>query len=261
MIVCTSCQNEQQGGKFCGKCGQPLVESTEQAATTENIGQTPNVSGQQQTTSNQNTQQTKEQIELLKTESKAYIGYFLEKLKAPSSASDFKNSLISIVIFLVLSAVGIFVYAKNMTGGYIPLSFFSIFTSLVIFGALMILVSTLAIFITTSFGEQKISFKSVIEKYGSYFPVAVSLSAVGLILVLIKSNNVGILLVSLGLTIVLSVIPLYLATKYIHTNAFKLDKLYMFLIFLTVQIILYVILFTVLADNLLGQIQRYFPYF
>lgn len=259
MKICTSCQNEQQEGKFCGKCGHPLTDGgaapTEQAATTENV------SNQQQMASNQNTQQPNEQIELLKTESKAYIGYFLEKLKMPSSASDFKNSLISIVIFLVLSAIGIFTYANNMTGGYIQLPFFGIFTSLVIFFALMILVSVLSIFITTSLSEDKPPFKLILEKYGNLFSLTIALSIIGLLLILLKSNNAGILLISLALTIVVSVIPMYVATKYVQNLTFKLDKFYVFLMFLVIQIILYTILFVVLADNLLGQIQNYIPFF
>ena len=264
MKICTACQNEQAEGNFCGKCGNPLEESAattkgETVATSEAIPEPEKASAN--ATAQQASPQTNEQIELLKIESKAYVNYFLEKLKIPSYESNFKNSLISIAIFLVLSAIGIFAYVKNMTSGYIALSFFSIFMSLVIFFTLMIFVSILSIFLTTSLGENKPPFKVIIKKYGNYFPTAVSLTIIGLILILVKSNNVGIFLISLGITIVITVIPLYLATKYIQTLSFKLDKFYMFLIFLAVQIILYIILFTVLADNLLGQIQSYFPYF
>lgn len=264
MKVCTACQHEQPEGKFCGKCGNPL-EDGGTTATSETAATAESTAAPQQANANataqQAQQQPNEQIELLKTESKAYVNHFLEKLKTPSSESNFKNSVISITIFLVLSAISIFAYAKNMTGGYFQLPFFGIFMSLVIFFALMILVSVLAIFLTTSLAENKPTFKTTLEKYGNFFPVAVGLTILGLVLILVKSNHVGILLISLAITIVLSVIPLYVATKYIQTLTFKLDKFYMFLIFLVVQIILYIVLITVLADNLLGQIQGYIPFF
>ncbi len=138
-MKCKNCGNEQDNGKFCGKCGMPLeqvestaivesttevptviesVEVTETGSTT--IESTPVVSAEplipvskvipEATTAQP---QANEQVERVKDTSKKYIEYIKEFAANPSrifktEENQFTNALITIAIILLLASYTIF---------------------------------------------------------------------------------------------------------------------------------------------------------
>lgn len=284
MIKCPNCQNEQQSGKFCGVCGTPLAEQQqtaatqqveqaaqqteqEQAATIETpaqpIQQTYEQAQQQQFTQQQAGQQqqgqqqsvnplTEEQMEKLKSDSKNYMKFFMEKLTAPSSTPNFKFGLINIIAFLLMTALASFVSINN--NSYVETSFLGTVLSVMIGLALLISVGMLAIFITTLFSSEKPTFKQIIEQYGNYSSITVGLSTIALLLFILKSFAMGFLIMSVALGITFVVQPTFIINRYIQTLQFNLDKYFMYLIFIIIQAVLFAIFFMIIADSFIGEL-------
>lgn len=269
MKVCPSCQNEQEAGKFCGSCGTALVDQApvtpaaqapkpaveEQAATVErpvqaSQAQQPNIQQQQQAPSQQ--QAPNEQFEALKSNSKVYFNYFLEKLKTPTSAPDFKFGLVNIIAFLLITAIAFFVSLNSQS--FVDIPFFGVVFSVTFSLAIFILISMLAIFLTTLFSSEKPAFKQIIEQYGNYSSITISLSTLALLLFLFKSFFLGAFIIAISLGITFIVQPTFIINRYIQTLKFSLDKYFMYLIFIGIQAVLYAIFVLVTADSFIGEL-------
>ncbi|HLR11649.1 MAG TPA: DUF6574 domain-containing protein [Sporosarcina sp.] len=277
MKVCPSCQHEQEAGKFCGNCGTALVEqqapttetsqtsvqeaTEQQAATTETaVHQAPPEQSSQQQQHQGGAKQssanplTDEQIDKLKTNSKHYFKFFTEKLTAPSSTPNFTFGLINIIVFLLVTAIAFFIAVNSQS--YLKPSFIGVVFSITVGLALLILVSVLAIFITTLFSSEKRTFKQIVEQFGNYSSITIGLSAIALLLFLFKSFVIGFFVISIALGVTFVVQPTFIVNRYIQTLHFTLDKYFIYLIFVVIQAILYSVLFMVIADSFLGELMN-----
>ena len=106
MKKCISCGNEQDTGKFCGKCGGEVVVSVngnvESSAELSTVSIAGNVNVQHSTNTVPN-----EHVEKVKEHSKMFWNYFVRYIKRPyesfvTGTSEFINALISILIFCYL---------------------------------------------------------------------------------------------------------------------------------------------------------------
>src|SRR5699024_5999847 len=141
MLKCSNCGHEQASGKYCGECGQPLSQSTNQnteetAATTASAVQPNqvNVAKQkmQQPQQPQQPQQVNPTVEIMKATSRSYWAYFLRYIKRPSQAfetgaTEFVSAMISCVLYVVLLALSVYLLISQNTYGLFEVPFFRVF--------------------------------------------------------------------------------------------------------------------------------------
>lgn len=106
-MQCLNCGHQNDGGKFCVKCGKKL----EEVAAQQVAAGVETVPTQQQATPNYSQQQVPQQpnqhVENVKNISKLFIGYFMQGLKNPTATAQgvrgeqFINGLITIILFAV----------------------------------------------------------------------------------------------------------------------------------------------------------------
>lgn len=146
-MICKNCGHEQDAGKFCGRCGNPLVEQTdntqeilpeevevveteapviseqevepvvrqesEEAATVE-----PGVQAQQAQQTQQQQSQQNIHIENIKENSQRYVSFIKEYLLHPSAvveraSQNFINGLITFILLILLTAGSAFYIGKR----------------------------------------------------------------------------------------------------------------------------------------------------
>lgn len=258
MKKCLACGHEQEEGRFCGKCGEEIEKlvSDEVAATaSSNFEQQPQV-----------TSQNSEQLEKIKEQSKMYFNYYMQQIKVPSTHFNttelsFKNSIISIILYVILTTLSVYVLIKGFIGGglfesYGP-SFFQIFLYMSVFFVLLITISLVAVFITTKLFSEDLTFKDVISKFGGYYMLPMMLSVIGIFLALFKSYSFATISIYVGLAIVTGVIPMYIMVKLLSSKSKGIDSFYAFIFYIIVTIILMVIVISFIIDSTIGEYLQY----
>lgn len=274
MKNCLECGTSQETGKFCGKCGSLLgvsVSNEQVSATTETVSQEgPSFS---QPVAPQ--VQPSVHVEKVKAQSKAYWSYFLNFIKNPSKVfnagnKEFINGMISIVILAAIIGLAIYGFVQSITSSifgsvgslfeneYVGPSFLSIFSSIVFFILLTVLIVLLSMFIVgKAFGSGD-SWKELISYYGAHILSVILLSLFGLFLMLIKSYLYGNIILVISFLIILIVIPLYIMSRLLSNSPKGIDSYYGYLLYIVLVCILYSIFISVIADSTIGQYLNYF---
>lgn len=272
MKICSVCNHAQEEGKFCGKCGAPFTAvETDQAqsetvATTETVEPTeasvqphpvpPSAAPQQPAEPN-------EQIEKLKTESKVFFSFFMQQLKSPSAHfnavnASAKNSLISIILYILTTAIAVYALLRSGFGfyGFGP-SFIQTVFYVVVLAILVLVINALAVFVTSKLFSENLTFVEVLKKIGGFFALPILLSVVAMILALINSIGASTMLLYIGSMLAFGMIPTYVMIKLLSQKVKTIDGFYAFLFYTAFTVIVGFILILLIADSAIGDMVRY----
>ncbi|WP_062108881.1 CHY zinc finger protein [Bacillus niameyensis] len=287
-MLCPNCGHEQNAGNLCDKCGSafdqdeanseveiPNEDQKENSSSSNDSHLSPAVqevqSAQAETaTAKAQTVGTDDHVEKVKEKSKQYWNYFLHFLKHPTKIfemqnSEWVNALISIGIFvLFVSWTPILLVRSFIRGGFGDMGFLFIkevagyfitgFISIFIFSLLSIAIVTFSLFIISKFFGPNISYKDIISHYGALFNPALILIILSFLLVLLKSQFIGTMLLTIALVIALSVVPLYLMGKYLAKESKLIDPFYAFLLYMVLSVTLFSIVSGIIMDTTAGSI-------
>lgn len=278
MNNCIACGNEQETGKFCGKCGTKFEKvlsshsiSDIEAISSEITGNSSNPSSvvQAQTLAHRN-----EHVEKVKDQSKKFWNYFMKYIKNPSeifSTTDreFVNALISIIVFAFVFSVTVYIsisgFARRAMGGLGELGelfmedyqgppFFTIFSSVFFFTLVSTALVVVSILIISKLFGPASSWKETISHYGTFILTSSVLTIIGLILLLFKSFVFGNIIVILSFLLMLLVIPTFIISKLLLSKSKSVDKFYGYLLYIVLFLIIYLIYITIIADSTMGQV-------
>lgn len=188
-MICPNCSHENEGGRFCIKCGTPLKReiNNEVASTTETIAQSSPA-------------QPNKYIETTKQASKMYFNYFLQVLKQPYSSSriigadQFINGLITMIIYSFLIPLISYFTIKGALNSYDPyglgfgssLPFSDIVLKPTLAYFIFILLVTAFSFLAIRLGKVNVSFKEVMARFGSLLVPTIALFIITLLVSFIE---------------------------------------------------------------------------
>lgn len=277
MKKCISCGNEQEAGKFCGKCGAPFDEAVEAASVeSSNLEATATIEQ-----ANVAPAQPNEHVEKVKDQSKKFWNYFLKYIKNPSEIfatgeKEFAHALTSMILFAFILGITVYVSISSFTrttmsgfGDFGELfmeqysgpPFFTVFGSIFIFTLLSMALVVLAILITGKLFGPGSSWKKIVSYYGTHLLASSVLAIIGFLLILVKSYVFGNIVLVLSFSLALSIIPLFIVTKLLHTASKNVDKFYGYLLYIVLFAIIYGIFITIIADSSIGQVVNRFSEF
>lgn len=228
MQTCSNCGHSQQQGKFCAKCGTPIIidQQTEQAQI-------------------QTYAQPNETIEQLKQVSNGYISKFVDLLKNPTKSlhetNSVVNGLISLVLFVFIAAFTIYTMinkAYSSTVGTFAGIFDERYSGLPIAALVFIMfaiavftfVADIAVFVLGKIFVGHVSFKQLFTQITNFYPTIIALMAVAFILQLIGITGFAILAIIFALSIAILFIPLYVIVHLLQNENTKIDVFHIYLI-------------------------------
>ena len=277
MLKCSNCGHEQASGKFCGKCGQPLSQPTNQnteetAATTASAAQQNHVNvaeqnAQQPQQPQQPQQQAQQQqvnptVEKMKATSRSYWAYFLRYIKRPSQAfetgaTEFVSAVISCVLYVVLLALSVYLLISQNTYGMFEVPFFRVFFGMGLFLVVFMAVTLLVMFLTNKLFGPGASFKDVVAQYGGHLTPALLIAALTLILVILNSYTFAALLFFVSIAFMLSVIPIYVVSSFLTRSSHTIDPFYGYVLYLVVIGIAFVIILSIFGDSMMYDLMDF----
>ena len=237
-MICINCGQKQPTGNFCGRCGTQFSDTqfTDLGGpTNETITPNPH-------------------LENIKGQTKLYLNHFTQHLKTPSyiyhkGEEEFRNTTISVIILSILIGLSYFTIVSSNYIGIYSTSFFSIFSSILIFS----IASTGLVLITMAlinhfFGPQH-SFKIIVSLYGGHLPPVIVLGLISLLSMILKFFTFGSILLLIIFFFAVFILPLYLISLLLTHKSSSVDPLYGFIIYLITFSILYAVFLTTLADS------------
>jgi len=291
MKKCSQCGFEQDDGKFCGKCGHPLegeedsqpvkeqtkeddvqtskessVKGEEAATMAEGDGfsqpRTETTSQKADSNEQQHVQKDNETVEQMKKTSKEFWSYFTYYLKQPSQIftkreNEFMNGILNLVVMLVLFSLSVYFLLKNFMSATMysfepSVPFFPVFGNTLFFTALFILLVISILFLINKLFGPDYSFKEIISVYGGHQSLASILIVAAIILLLVKANLIGMILISVVFGLAITSTPLYLISSLLTKHPKTLDPFYGYLVYTVAIGIGFFILFSILADSAIG---------
>ena len=247
MKTCSSCGHVQNDGNFCGKCGGKFEGAAEL--------QTATLAEQQPV------QQSSEQLDKLKEQSKMYVGYFTQQLKTPSGQPDLKNSLINIGLYILLTVLAVYSLMNQMFSSsyfFDGPSFIQVFLYAAIFFIVLNGIGVTAVFLTSKFFSENLSFKEVINKFGGYYALPILLSVVGIVLAVLKSYTIAMISIYFGLIVAFGLIPIFVMIRQLSLKSKGIDSFYAYMFYLVLNVIFGVIIGLFIADSAIGEMISYF---
>lgn len=248
-MQCPNCHHENGGGKFCAKCGTPLVAQQQYDAQQFGAQQQYHAQGQAAATAQQQQQyqqqhqfqqqqyysqpqqqaQPNPQLEAAKNASKMYFSYFLAVLKHPFveatkiGSGQFTNGLVTIGLHALL--LPLILYFIIDSDWYTPP-----FGELVLAPFIGIMIIHLLISVYTlmavKLGKVNANFKDVIASYGALHIPYVALLVIGLIFSIIGSDILAVILAYIGLFLPLASAPVFLVSALKKNQPGGLDAVY-----------------------------------
>ncbi|MEJ8766874.1 Yip1 family protein [Oceanobacillus sp. HCA-5259] len=246
MLVCLSCNHQQEAGKFCGVCGAAMQsqndvdnsnqqsrrgEEPSQANTTEGNAQV-----EQQTTAKSNPAaatiegNAQPTADAVKEGLNHYWSYFLHLLKNPARAfqsgeKQLTNSLINIGLYALFFSLSIYFLGnslfKSFGGSWMSesLPFFRIVPRLFFFALILIAITFGSALAMTKLAKNQDSFKKIIAEYGSIYVPFVALNLVAVLGGLIGSYQLTFFTLVISLVMIFSYVPvLYVYQKASEVN-------------------------------------------
>ena len=274
MKTCIACGHTQEEGNFCGKCGTNFEGHAGETVYKQKVADNDVSQAQLETAATQessthvNESQKNEQLEKIKEQSKRYFDYFIQQLKSPSTQvnggqTTFKNSLISIALYILLTIIAVYSLFKGLLGGYDSFygyfgpSLFQLFVYMSIFFILLIGINLLAIFVTSKLFSVNQNFKEIIGNVGGYFAIPVVFSVIGILLAILKSLTIATFFIYIGVSIAFGLIPLFVMLKLLNIKSKRIDSFYAFLFYLFFTFVSGLLLGLLIADSAIGELLNY----
>lgn len=259
-MTCTNCGNKYANGRFCGSCGIRLTEEADgfQEQLPIGNGQTAMEATVVNTESNAH-------LENVSNLTKEYWSYFVAHLKHPSLSltkqdDEFKNGFISLILYAVIFGLSFYTVLKGAAlesvdglafidtadGG--P-SFSSVFLNVAGFMTVCIAIVSIGLFIIgKNFGPTYL-FKQTVVLYGAHSLPAIVIGVAALFFLLIKSYWYGSFLLIVSVAYVLILSPGYVMSVLLSKKPKGIDPLHGYAAYTVLVIILFGILFKLLADS------------
>ena len=215
-MICPNCSHENEGGKFCVKCGTPLkIDANNEVAPTS------------ETTAPPAAVQPNKYIESTKKVSKMYFSYFMQVLKQPYASSQgmgtehFINGLITMVIYSFLIPLTTYFGLKGVLNQFSPFGS-DLFGSSIPFSdvvfkptfayLIFILLVTIFTFAAIKLGRVNASFKKVTARFGSFLIPTVAIFIIALIMAILEIKMFMVLLIFGFIGSIFLVPPLVIAS-------------------------------------------------
>jgi|SRR5690625_277071 len=194
-MICKSCHQETEEGKFCTNCGAELVVE-ESAATVESteklIAEAEPVETITPAQSEQVQQDSNEYAEKIKDISSDFGGYFMTLIKKPSEAKNTDqnvliSSIIVIAIFSILVALNGYISVNNYYNDILgSASFADNFLIPLLKYIILFALIPVVTFVASKISAQEVPLPTIIAKYGSYLVPFLLLYVIGILFTLIK---------------------------------------------------------------------------
>jgi len=217
MLVCKQCNFEQQSGKFCGQCGSPLVEQTEQAAEqTVNEKQVPEEVQNVESASSEEAAAAADSVQTVQRKNvlKAYVSFIGNVIKNPTRAFQlndhhFGYALATIAIYALAYALANYFLAnkmeKDMYGSLsTSLPFIDITVPLFFYILLFIAGALVSIFAAVKFMGNPASVKQIIVQFGG---LLIPFMAINVVMILFGAA--GMMKFTVGMTGLSLIFSLY----------------------------------------------------
>ena len=267
-MKCQQCGHENEGGRFCENCGNPLIETT--GNETQQV--VPQVNNEHTGTS-----QTDDYLKKIINHSKQYFTYFMDVLKKPyvslhasGGNQHFIYAIITFVLYSFLIPLLIY-FGLNAIIDKVSALTFSFGTSIDVtlpfmdvvikpflgLGLFMILVIAFT-YISIKLGRINVTFKEVFTRFGMLLIPFVTILVIGLLLSILEvSLFIYFLVIGLMGSIFIAVPMLIVFYKKQSTEE-GLDVLYGTLLTYVLTFIVVLIMGEMLFDSLITSIQSYF---
>lgn len=266
MLKCSTCQAEQDAGKFCGVCGGQLEEIKveegdganleQQAATTEPISVAVEPDAIQATPEPVATQQNAVDI---KDELTQYGNYLLDLLKNPTKGlkfneSHFLHGIINVSLYAITFALSIYFLFNSLfkstfglVGGMMgdifgsntpsSLPFFSLFFKAGIRGVILVAIAFISILIFSKIITNTINMKEIIAQYGGIITPLIALNFLAMLLGLLGSPGFSSSLIFLSLILTIVITPALMILDLSKDQTVPTQKIYFSLGASTVSLI------------------------
>lgn len=241
-MYCIHCGNHQREGQFCAKCGTPL--GSEVAAT-----RTMLVKRQ----SNDYAEKTSRML-------KGYGHYLLKYVKQPSTVftQEVKEFTYAVVTMLFLSLfVGLAIFTNMKEFGAPSISMIGS-TALLVMVSTFVVVGSL--YITATLLGPEHSFKKLVTQYGTHLIPSTILIGVALLLLMLKINTLGNLLLLIALLFALLIVPLYILVKVQTAEASALDPLYNIVVYIIILGIISSVCIAIFGNSIIGDILNWLSF-
>ncbi|MDG5471451.1 zinc ribbon domain-containing protein [Jeotgalibacillus sp. ET6] len=265
-MKCEKCGNQQDGGKFCGKCGTSLTADHSTANPVQETVMHPAAEGP----AGSGQVQQNEYIEKAKKTGKGYWSYLKTYIKTPSAIfskgeNEFVNGLISLLLFSFMVALVAYVFiqsiSRSMFGGYGDAfmneyagpTFISVFGGSMIYAVLSLLLAAVSLFVVTKLFGKGHSFKSIISYYGSHMLPGLFLMAAAFIFILIQAYAFGTIILTIAISFTVFILPLYLISSLLTKQSKSADPLYGFISYVILFSIAFSLFSFLLADSAVGS--------
>lgn len=259
MLVCSNCQHEQDTGKFCEKCGQPLVVKEAQAEVASGH-EVPYTDGgeSQHDTGNPTVETTKKAVG-------EYGAYFMKLLKNPTHALTmneryFYNGLITIALYTILLSLALYFYVNSIMQGFLFGSSlpFAINFRLIIFILIVVAIAFFSAFAIIKIAKHQESFQSLVAQFGGLLVPFTLLHAIGLIGGLVESDFLTFVPIALSVSLSISFIPvLFVYEKVSHVDN-NSQKVYLSLGTVVLMGIIFYILGEAVLSSMLEELSVIF---
>ncbi|RDW15050.1 hypothetical protein [Oceanobacillus chungangensis] len=222
-MLCSSCKQETEPGKFCTVCGASLVVE-ETAATSD--PQPINVVSETEQPKKKNPDQSNEFTEKVTAEAKTFWNFVLTFLKKPSAAqnvtgSEWISGIITLIIFSLLIALGSFITANSYFSSSFWNSFVQPFIQFIVLFAGIAAITFAGVKITA----QSFSFQDIVAKIGAYTIPFLGLAIIGSILAMLNIPFAGTFIM-LSLIGPLLIVPTFI---FLEKPAAGFDRIYVLL--------------------------------
>ncbi|UTE77442.1 DUF6574 domain-containing protein [Rossellomorea sp. KS-H15a] len=242
MMKCSKCFNEQDSGKFCGKCGANLMEAeiTHQPTAYEEVAAASETVAREQVPVNESVTKAKEGVS-------KYWNYALQILKKPSLALEggdhqFKNGLITIGLFVIAFSLSIYFLVnklfKAMFGGLgsmfsedgmgaQSLPFFHITSSLFMFSLIFLVGALISVFLAGKFMSKGITFKKLLAQFGGVLVPFATLNVVAIPTGLMGSVQWTLILTGVSLFYAIVIMPAIVVYDRAMKSQQSVNKVYL----------------------------------
>ncbi|WP_322420416.1 zinc ribbon domain-containing protein [Jeotgalibacillus haloalkalitolerans] len=255
---CVNCGHEQSTGKFCGNCGTEIIKEGFTAQSQHAASAPPPLQEQvqQQHQAAAVSSTPNPTIEKAKATSISYWNYFKQYIKSPSKSlqtgeGEFKNGLISIILFSILfGSMPYLMYQATFGGfgGYGPSFFGVFFQSLMFTAAIVFLVITCLFLSNKLFGRQD-SYKSVTAIFGAHILLPIIFLAAAVLTTLMSMYTLSVILIVLSVSIVIGSVPLHIISSLMTMKSKTADPLYGFLAYIVLVSIVFAVFSLSIAES------------
>ncbi|WP_106496162.1 zinc ribbon domain-containing protein [Lentibacillus sp. Marseille-P4043] len=271
MLTCSNCNHEQESGKFCEACGQPMYVDVDQAESQQTVAASTETRPNQPNPATEQTLQPNQNVETAKKALKQYWGYFLDLLKNPSTAftvneSYLLNGVITIALYMVLFSLGVYFYANSifksfgsffMSDSSLP---FTIVLQLIIFILIILAVAFFSAFAMIKIGNHQDSIKLLLAQFGSLLVPFTLLNAIAFLGGIIGSGQLIMIPISISLLFSIVFVPVLFVYEKVATINQHGQKVYLSLATVIIMSIIFYILGDALLSSLLEDLDRVLGY-